>query len=348
MIRQKFSAGNPKLEKYSSAILSSAQKAADLTAQLLAFAHRGRYQKICIDMHELIFQVSNVLQHSLEENISVALNLKAEAPCITGDPLQMQNILLNLSMNARDAMPSGGTLTLATENGDLPELLAKSRPAAPDGRYLIVSVTDTGVGMDKRTKEKLFEPFFTTKDIGKGAGLGLASVYGSITSHKGFITVDSEVGKGSTITLYLPAEKKAVSRDAGRNVLHGAGSIMVIDNEEHIRTVSREMLLELGYTVAQFESAAPALEYYRTHWQSVDLVIIDMIMEGLNGMECFREMMKINPSVKAVLSSGYSFNSEIAAITKEGIKGVIQKPFDIYRLSHVVAEAIAGNDAGNG
>ena len=341
MIRQKFSAGNPKLEKYSSAILSGADKAAGLTTQLLAFARRGRYQKVCIDVHELISHVSLLLQHSLDPGIKVALNLSAHTTCITGDPAQMQNILINLSMNARDAMPSGGTLTFTTENGDLPELLARTRPEASGSQYVIISVSDSGVGMDRRTKEKLFEPFFTTKDIGKGAGLGLASVYGSVTSHNGFITVDSQVGKGSTISLYLPTDRNVRrSSSAGDNVTRGTGLVMIIDNDEPIRAVSREMLMEMGYTVVEFESAALALTYYRTNWHDVDLIVTDMIMEGMNGIECFREMRRINPSAKAVLSSGYSFSAEMSDIVKEGIHGVIQKPFDIIQLSHVVAEAI--------
>jgi signal transduction histidine kinase/CheY-like chemotaxis protein len=343
MIKQKFSAGNPKLEKYSTAILSGAHKAADLTTQLLAFARRGRYQKICIDMHELISHMSLLLQHSLDQSINVVLDLQAKTPCVKGDPTQMQNILLNLAMNARDAMPDGGTLTFATENGELPGLFAKSHPEAYSGPYIIISVTDTGIGMDKRTRAKLFEPFFTTKDIGKGAGLGLASAYGSITSHDGYITVDSEVGCGSTITLYLPVDKNALIRintNDGSDIAHGSGLIVVIDNDEPIRAVYREMLSEMGFTVVEFDGAAAAIAYYRTRWNSVDLVITDMIMEGLNGMACFQELKKINPSVKTVLSSGYSFNSELSDLLKEGIVGVIQKPFDITQLSHVVAAAL--------
>jgi signal transduction histidine kinase/CheY-like chemotaxis protein len=343
MIKQKFSKGNPKLEKYSTAILSGAHKGADLTAQLLAFARRGRFQKVCMNLHELISHVSLLLQHSLDQSIKVVLDLRSKAPYISGDPTQIQNILLNLAMNARDAMPKGGTLTIATENGELQEILAKSHPEAPCGPYIIISVTDTGVGMDQRTREKLFEPFFTTKDIGKGVGLGLASVYGSVTSHDGYVSVDSEVGRGSTITLYLPFDKNALHRFQGTGngeVTHGNGIVVVIDNDEPIRSVSREMLSEMGYTVVEFAGAAPAIEFYKTHWQEVDLVITDMIMEGLNGMACFRELKKINPSVKTVISSGYSFSVEKQEIFKEGIVGVMQKPFDSIELSHVVAEAL--------
>ena len=341
MIKQKFSKGNPKIEKYSTAILSGANKGADLTAQLLAFARRGRFQKVCMNMHELISHVSLLLQHSLDQSIRVVLDLRATTPYITGDPTQMQNILLNLAMNARDAMPDGGTLTLTTENGELNEMLAKSHPEAPDGPYIIISVNDTGVGMDQRTKEKLFEPFFTTKDIGKGVGLGLASVYGSVTSHEGYISVASDVGQGSTITLYLPVDRNALLRFQGNgSITHGKGTVVLIDNDEPIRSVSREMLSEMGYSVVEFTGAAPAIEYYRTYWREVDLVITDMIMEGMNGMACFRELKKINPSVKTVLSSGYSFSAEKQDMLKEGIAGVMQKPFDSVQLSHVVADAL--------
>jgi len=345
MIRQKFSADNPKLDKYSAAILSGAHKAADLTAQLLAFARRGRFQKVSIDIHELLSHVSLLLHHSLDQNTKVVLDLRAGHPYMIGDPTQMQNALLNLSMNARDAMPDGGTLTFTTENGPVPDILAKSRALQQTGMFIIVAVADTGVGMDAQTKERLFEPFFTTKDIGKGAGLGLASVYGSVTSHEGFVSVDSDLGRGTTIRLYLPADPHAMlhmNPATEKTVARGSGTIIVIDNDEPFRSVCKEMLLEMGYSVVEFSGAAAAIEYYRSHGESVDLVITDMIMEGLNGLACCRELKKINPSVKTVLSSGYSFSAEMHDIRKEGIAGVIQKPFDITQLSHVVAQALKG------
>lgn len=343
MIRQKFSSENPKLEKYTNAILSGSRRGAELTAQLLAFARKGRYQKININIHELISHISLLLQHTLDQKIGVKLELMAENSFVIGDPTHMQNILMNLAMNARDAMPHGGTLTLSTKNGELDELLRRSHPEAAAGSYVLISVSDTGVGMDEYTKTRLFEPFFTTKDTGKGAGLGLASVYGAVKSHGGYISVDSEIGRGTIVTLYLPVYKSALQSPHSffpDEEVRGSGLILVIDNDDAIRTIYREMLSVMGYTVQIFDNGMSAIDYYRGHFSSVNLVIIDMIMEGCNGVECFRELKKINPHLKAVLSSGYNFQTEMQDILKEGIRSVIQKPFDSITLSHAVQEAL--------
>ena len=343
MIRQKFSADNPKLEKYSSAILSSARRAAELTSQLLAFARKGKFQKTNLDIHELISHISLLLQHTLDEKTKLVFDLKAQNPFVFGDPTQVQNILLNLAMNARDAMPDGGTLMFATENSDLDDLLRKSHPEASSGPYVAICVSDTGVGMDENTKARLFEPFFTTKDIGQGSGLGLASVYGSVTSHNGYVGVNSEKGRGSAITVYFPVNLNApahVLGGVGPGVMSGTGTIVVIDNDEAIRSICREMLSAMGYTVTEFDTGVKAVAYYSRHPITEDLFIIDMIMQGMNGRECFRELLKINPRVKAILSSGYSFENDRAEIAAEGISGLLQKPFDTARLSQIVAQAI--------
>ena len=343
MIRQKFSSNNPKLEKYASAILSGSRKAAELTAQLLAFARKGRFQKTSLDAHELISHISLLLQHTLEEKVRLVLDLKAENPYFTGDSTQMQNILLNLAMNGRDAMPGGGTLTIRTRTCGPDDLLRTSHPDAGPGLYIAISVSDTGVGMDDATKAKLFQPFFTTKDTGQGSGLGLASVYGSVKSHNGYIAVQSEIGRGTTVTVYLPVDTNAMLRrreSGATGVLRGSGAIVVIDNDEAIRIISREMLTTAGYTVSEFEGGKQAIDYYQQHAADVDLFIIDMILEGMNGRECFRELRKINPGVKAILSSGYSLEGDMQEILSEGICGVLKKPFDSARITQAVAEAL--------
>src|SRR5271157_1819598 len=343
MIRQRFAKDNPKLEKYSSAILSSARRAAELTSQLLAFARKGRIRKTGMDIHETISHISLLLQHSLDEKIKVVLDLAAENPAMIGDPTQVQNILLNLAMNSRDAMPDGGTLTFSTLNRDLDDLLRKAHPKASHGPYVAVCVSDTGVGMDEHTKARLFEPFFTTKETGQGYGLGLASVYGSVTSHNGYIGVRSEKGHGSAITVYFPVDPNALQRDraeTGYRLVRGTGTIVVIDNDESIRLICREMLTALGYTVREFETGNKALEYYSTHAITEDRFIIDMIMEGMNGREFFRKLRTIDPHVKAILSSGYSMSGELQEIRSEGITAVLQKPFDTAMLSRIVAQAL--------
>jgi two-component system cell cycle sensor histidine kinase/response regulator CckA len=277
------------------------------------------------------------------------LDLAAQNPFIIGDPTNMQNILMNLAMNARDAMPQGGTLTFTTANGELDELLKKSHPEALAGAYILLSVRDTGVGMDDYTKTRLFEPFFTTKDIGKGAGLGLASVYGAVKSHNGFILVDSEMGRGTVATLFIPSYKTAALTSPGNaqgGLVRGSGNVLVVDNDDAIRAIYREMLTVMGYTVEIFDNGLSAIDYYKSHFGSVDMVILDMIMEGFNGMECFRELKKINPEVRAVLSSGYNFQAEQQDILREGIRCVIQKPFDSVKLSQAVGQALSGVDEG--
>jgi signal transduction histidine kinase/ActR/RegA family two-component response regulator len=348
MIRQKFSSNNPKLEKYASAILSGSRKAAELTAQLLAFARKGRFQKTSLNVNELISHISLLLQHTLEEKVKLVLDLTAENPYFTGDPTQMQNVLLNLAMNGRDAMPGGGTLTIRTSTCGPDDPLRTLHPDAGPGPYIAISVSDTGVGMDDATKAKLFEPFFTTKDTGRGSGLGLASVYGSVKSHNGYVGVQSEIGRGTTVTVFLPVDTNAISRrreSGATGVLSGSGAIAVIDNDEAIRIISKEMLTAAGYAVSEFEGGKQAIDYYRGHAAEVDLFIIDMIMEGMNGRECFRELRKINPGVKAILSSGYSFEGDIQEILSEGISGVLQKPFDSARITQVVAGALKGTAA---
>jgi signal transduction histidine kinase/ActR/RegA family two-component response regulator len=349
MIKQKFTSQNPKLDKYTSAILSSSRRGAELTGQLLAFARKGRIQKVPVNVHELVSHISLLLQHSLDKKITVVLDLAAQNPFIIGDPTNMQNILMNLAMNARDAMPQGGTLTFTTANGELDDLLKKSHPEAMTGGYIHLSVRDTGVGMDDYTKTRLFEPFFTTKDIGKGVGLGLASVYGAVKSHNGFILVDSEMGRGTVATLFIPSYKTAALTSPGNaqgGLVRGSGNVLVVDNDEAIRAIYREMLTVMGYTVEIFDNGLSAIDYYKSHFGSVDMVILDMIMEGVNGMECFRELKKINPQIRAVLSSGYNFQAEQQDILREGIRCVIQKPFDSVKLSQAVGQALSGVDEG--
>ena len=214
---------------------------------------------------------------------------------------------------------------------------------ASHGPYIAVCVSDTGVGMDEHTKARLFEPFFTTKETGQGYGLGLASVYGSVTSHNGYIGVRSEKGCGSDITVYFPVDPNALQRDraeTGYRLVRGTGTIVVIDNDESIRLICREMLTALGYSVREFETGTKALEYYSTHAITEDLFIVDMIMEGMNGREFFRKLRTIDPHVKAILSSGYSMSGELQEIRSEGIAVVLQKPFDTAMLSRIVAQAL--------
>jgi len=339
MIHKRTEQSDAKIAKYSSAILAGADKGAILTNQLLAFARRGRIRKSNIDIHAVLNSAQLLLQHTLDRTITIQFQFGATNPNIIGDSTQLQNIVLNLAMNGRDAMPGGGRLTIVTSNGNPPPALYKSPVTVQPDSFVIITVTDTGTGMDEVTKSRLFEPFFTTKDIGKGVGLGLASVYGSVKSHNGYISVESAVGKGTTVAIFLPVDKTVIRQDTLKKpvaLAAGTRSIMIVENDDPVRAVCCEMLTSLGYFVTDFSNARDAIEYYRTHAALVHLVITDMIMDTMSGIDCFTELKKINPQVKTILASGYSFESDQQELSKMGIRGFIQKPYNCMQLSQTV------------
>lgn len=340
MIKRKFAQDNPKLEKYVTQIFNAAQRAADLTIKLLTFAHKGKFEITVVNIHKTIQDVIYLLEHTIDKDITIMQQLNAKPSSVTGDSTQLENAILNLAVNARDAMPKGGTLTFTTGIIDLDEKYIKDHPyEIKQGTYLMLSVTDNGIGMDENTRQKIFEPFFTTKDVGKGTGLGLATVYGIAKSHGGFIEVNSESGKGSTFKIYLPATKEAVNQDlTGTTTQMGSGSILIIDDEVLISDMASEILTDLGYTVATCSNGQEGVEHYRKHHNKIDLVILDIVMPKMGGYDCFRELKKINPDVRVIISSGYSINGGAKKIMDKGASGFIQKPFKISNLS----EAIAG------
>ena len=216
------------------------------------------------------------------------------------------------------------------------------------GKYVKVSVTDTGVGMDEKTMKRVFEPFFTTKEMGRGTGLGLASVYGIVKGHKGFINVYSEVGHGATFNIYLPASKKDQkgSIQVSEELLKGNETILLVDDEETIIKVGKEILEALGYKVIVAFGGREAIEIFRVHKDEVALVILDMIMPDLEGGKTFDALREIDPKASVILSSGYSLNSDAEAIMRRGCKAFMQKPFNVYTLSHTIREAIDNGSIG--
>ncbi len=346
MIKEKFAHDNPKLGKYTGTILSASSRAADLTAKLLAFSRRGKFRIVSIDMHEIILDVIKILHHTIDKKISFEKEIHAEYAFIKGDPLQIQNAVLNLAINARDAMPDGGTVTFKTDLVQLDDSDSKlqSQKLSP-GTYLKLSVSDTGTGIEQNIKNKIFDPFFTTKEMGKGTGLGLASVYGTIKNHHGFIEVESEINKGTTFTLYIPAtgnpsekEEKAVSTDTV--AASSTVNILVIDDEEFIRDMVEEMLTDAGYTVATAMNGRKGLEYYQSNHQSIDVIILDVVMPEMNGYDCFKELKKIDPQVRVIVSSGYSIDSEASKILSEGALEFIQKPYSRENFITVIEQAL--------
>jgi CheY-like chemotaxis protein len=290
-----------------------------------------------------------ILEHSIDPRIEIRQILTANPCTTTGDPSQIQNAALNLAINARDAMPEGGALTFETRVAELDEAYCRSVPhEIQPGRYVCLSVSDTGTGMDAQTREHIFEPFFTTKEQGEGTGMGLAAVYGTVKQHGGAVNVYSEPGHGSTFRLYFPLTGKdfreqSPSDEESRPIK--PLRILLVDDEEVFRDMAGEMLAGVGHTVEAREDGQAAVEWYRAHWQEVDLVILDMIMPKMGGEAAFFEMKRINPDVKVLLASGYSINGAAQDLLAAGVRGFLHKPFTFEDITRAVAEAM-DKDAG--
>jgi PAS domain S-box-containing protein len=316
---------------------------ADLTWQLLSFARGGKYEVKPTDLNAIINKSSGMFGRTKKE-ISIHKSLQQDLWPVEVDRGQIEQVLVNLYVNAWQAMPSGGSLFLETKNVILDEDYVRPFNAKP-GNYVKISVTDTGVGMDEKTLKRIFEPFFTTKDMGRGTGLGLATVYGIITGHGGFINVYSEKGHGATFNVYLPASEKKVEKEKKSPglLLKGEETILVVDDEEVIINVSRMILEALGYKVFMARSGQEAIEVYRDKKEEIDLVVLDMIMPAMGGENTFDILKTINPDVKVILSSGYSINGQATRIMERGCRAFIQKPFGARELSQKVREVLDNN-----
>jgi PAS domain S-box-containing protein len=344
IIRKKFAQDNPRLKHYSSVILSATMRAADLTSKLLAFARRGNYQNIPLDLHHAIKDAVAALQDSAGTSITIVQDLKAEHAGIIGDPYQIRDSLVNIALNARDALPEGGTITFETDIVNPNSDFLRDHDYHGDKRtFVLVSIKDNGTGMDEATRSRIFEPFFTTKELGKGTGLGLASVYGTVKLHNGFIDVQSTLNCGTTFNIYFPLEK--VAPDSTGNLQRQdspgkLGHVLIIDDEHYICEICREMLTDFGYAVTTCDNGTDAISFYEHHSAEIDLVIIDMIMPKINGIQCFEQFKDINPRIKAILSTGYSLDEEAREILKTGVLGFIRKPFTGDDLKKIVGEVM--------
>ncbi|MCX5813274.1 MAG: response regulator [Proteobacteria bacterium] len=315
---------------------------ADLTRQLLGFARGGKYEVKQVDLNEVIHKTSTMFGRT-KKDITVHYKKARDIYIVEVDHGQIEQVMFNLYVNAWQSMPAGGDLYIETKNITLDEGYVKPYTVKP-GEYVKVSVTDTGPGMDERTRERIFEPFFTTKEMGRGSGLGLASIYGIIKNHLGFINVYSEKGHGTTFNVYLPALVKEVERNKKSvRAIKGSENILIVDDEAAVISVCRELLETLGYKVITASSGEDAVEIYRSKKEEIDIVILDMIMPDIGGGEAFALMKIINPYVKVILSSGYSLNGQAAGIMKQGCKSFIQKPFSIDELSKKVREVLDSN-----
>ncbi len=316
--------------EYIKGILSSAERAGALVRQLLAFSRKGLSHITPFDLHHQIDDVVSLLQRSIDRRIEIRRTFSASNSIIVGDASEINNALLNLAINARDAMDGGGTLTFSTTN--------------PSPGKIKVVISDTGVGMTEEVMQRVFEPFFTTKSVGEGTGMGLPAVYGTVTAHQGSITIESEPGIGTGVTVILPvSELDEAEGEIFKPHRHAGpmeGTILLVDDEEIVRTVLKTLVQSMGFTVITASDGAEAVEIYKTNKQKIKLVLMDMTMPGKNGIEAFSEMKKLSPDVKVIILSGHSAESSSNEMISLGIIRVLQKPVTISVLSVAIRDAI--------
>jgi two-component system, cell cycle sensor histidine kinase and response regulator CckA len=317
------------------------RSATSLTDQLLGFARGGKYEVIPTDFNQLLKNTAEMFGRTKKE-IRIISKLNQNLWTVEIDSRQFEQVLLNILVNAWQAMPNGGELYLQTENIKIDEAVEVPYSITP-GRYIKISINDTGVGMEDDVRERIFDPFFTTKDKKRGTGLGLASAYGIIKNHGGFINVYSVPGEGSTFSIYLPSTNKDPLHleESQDQIIQGTETILIVDDEQMVVDVGSQMIAKLGYKVLVANNGADAVEIYRTSKDSIELIILDMIMPGMGGSETFDRLKAIDTNVCVLLSSGYSINGVATAIIKKGCRGFIQKPFNLEQLSQKIRKALS-------
>ncbi|MDY6954991.1 MAG: response regulator, partial [Thermodesulfobacteriota bacterium] len=324
--------------------LKSIEKQVDsgarLTSNLLGYARKGRYEVTPIDLNALAQEVSYTFERTKRE-ITIHRELAPDLPPIEADRGQIEQVLLNLFVNASDAMPSGGDIRVRTVKAVHHDIKGKVCDPMPGG-YILLMVTDTGIGMEQDTMARIFDPFFTTKEIGGGTGLGLASAYGIVRGHRGHICVDSKKGGGTTFSVYLPASEKEIHKAAATAGEAGkrADTVLLVDDEEVVLEVGRELLEIMGYRVISAADGKEAVAIYEERFDDVDIVLLDMVMPHMGGGEAYDRMKAINPKIKAILSTGYSMDGQAAEILQRGCDAFIQKPFGLEELSKKLRQTL--------
>jgi PAS domain S-box-containing protein len=313
---------------------------AQLTKQMLGYARKGKFNVKPVDLNQIVDESAETFGRTRKE-ITIERKFENDLFSIAADRGQIDQVLLNLYVNAADAMPGGGKLILKTQNQT--HLNIKSDQYNPmPGNYVQLTISDTGSGMDKSTLERIFDPFFTTKEMGRGTGLGLASVYGIIKSHDGYIDVESEKGHGTTFTIFLPASESGVegNAEADARLIKGSGTLLIVDDEELVLDVGANMLEKLGYTVLKAHNGTEAVEIFETNKDKIKMVILDIIMPDMGGGAVYDKIKPINPDVKVLLSSGYSVDGQAIELLERGCDGFMQKPFTIEELSGKITQIL--------
>ncbi len=334
--------GNPAW-KAGNVIEKAVYRGKEMTSQLLGFARQGKHHHVPVDLHSVIEEVTGLLGRTVDKTITLQTNLQADEPWVVGDPNQLYQVLMNLAVNASDAMSDKGELIFQTSNETVSSLQASHVPGLAAGDYVVVRVTDTGDGMPQDVQAQIFEPFFTTKELGQGSGMGLAMVYGIVKNHHGYIGVTSTPSVGTTMRVYLPSvlceEPQAKSVPVVTRA-EGTGHVLIIDDENAVAEAAQAILEFLGYDTTTQLSGREAVAFFQDSHNRVDLVLLDMVMPDMSGPECFAELRRIRPESKILLCTGYDRNHAVQELLNQGVVGFIQKPYDLDALGQVCADVL--------
>jgi CheY-like chemotaxis protein len=326
-------------------IEQSAQRAAELTRHLLAFARPERQQVKPVCVGEVLDRLARMVGQTFDRSIKVSVPKGGDSLWVNAEPSYLEQALLNLCINARDAMPGGGALRLEALAVMLDAQQPELPPQGTPGRYVRISVQDTGAGIAPEVLPRIFEPFYSTKEPGKGTGLGLAMVYGFVKNHDGFVKVESELGRGARFTIHLPwipAPAPEASAGVLRRIQRGSGTVLVVDDEPLVRAFAEAGLKGLGYSVRVAENGQQALEIYEHHSQEISCVLLDLIMPEMGGLETYRRMRKFNPQARVVFASGYSTGGILREAPDAQEAEFIGKPYTLEGLSSVLRKAGTG------
>jgi two-component system cell cycle sensor histidine kinase/response regulator CckA len=321
------------------AIRRAAKDGGDLVRELLTFSRKAGIASRPINLNDEVKRIQELLSRTIPKMIEIELDLADELKTVSADPRHMEQVLLNLAINARDAMPEGGKLTIETKNAILDAEYCRFNLQVEPGEYVRLAVSDTGHGMDRDTVEHIFEPFYTTKSTGKGTGLGLATVFGIVKSHGGHITCSSEPNMGTTFKIYLPtvaSDREKEPETITETIPRGTETVLIVDDEPVILELGQEILRACGYAVLTASNGQDALELYRRKKDEIALVILDLIMPHMGGRECLEQLLKIDPDVRVLVGSGAAFNESTKEAIEHKAAGFISKPYEAKELLRAV------------
>ena len=329
-------------------IEKAAQRSSELTKQLLTFSRKLESQLRPLDLNQEVRQLKQLLERTIPKRIGIETHHGSNLKIINGDPIHIEQMIMNLSINARDAMVDGGKLVIECNNTILDEKYCKQYLDVRPGEFVWLRISDNGQGMDKQTVEHIFEPFFTTKKTGQGTGLGLAMVYGIVKNHGGHITCESEPGQGTTFNIYFPIIEETgllhLERGGGKaKSSHGEETILLVDDEDYLRDLGQRMLTKFGYTVLTAADGETAVQLYREKGLQISLVILDLIMPGIGGKNCLDQILKDDPSAKIIVASGYSVEPSTLRELQLKSYGIITKPFELNQMLNIVRRALDEN-----